>query len=160
MATQRSWAWPSPRNVVLLLTTTFGLGISIYLTLTHYVHGVSLVCSDSGAINCEKVTTSAQSMVFHIPVAVLGLAFFVPMLVLSLPPIWRLADRRVAIARLAMSVIGMGFVLYLLHAELFVIHAICLWCSAVHVLTFIVFCTVVTGWDEATTPPEAFEPEG
>jgi uncharacterized membrane protein len=150
--------WPSPRNIVLLVTTTFGLGISIYLTLTHYARGVvSLVCSNNGAINCEKVTTSPQSMVFGIPVAVLGLAFFVPMLILSLPRVWQLADRRIAIVRLAMSVIGMGFVLYLLHAELFEIHAICLWCSGVHVLTFIVFCTVVTGWYEATTPPEDFD---
>ena len=43
----------------------------------------------SGAINCEKVTTSPQSYVFGIPVAMLGLVFFVPMLVLCLPAAWR-----------------------------------------------------------------------
>ena len=42
----------------------------------------------------------------------------------------------------------MGFVLYLLYSELFTIHAICLWCSSVHVLTFIIFCLVVSGWSE------------
>jgi uncharacterized membrane protein len=39
-------------------------------------------------------------------------------------------------------------VLYLVYAELFIIHAICLWCSSVHVLTFIIFCLVVSGWAE------------
>ena len=65
-----------------------GLGVSIYLTITHF-DKVALVCSDSGAINCEKVTTSPQSYVFGIPVAMLGLAFFVPMIVLCLPAAWR-----------------------------------------------------------------------
>jgi uncharacterized membrane protein len=34
-------------------------------------------------------------------------------------------------------------VLYLLYTELFRIDAICLWCTAVHILTFIVFATTV-----------------
>lgn len=34
-------------------------------------------------------------------------------------------------------------VLYLLYAELFVIDAVCLWCTAVHALTLIVFGTTV-----------------
>src|SRR5262249_56424983 len=54
-----------------------GLGVSIYLTIAHYNSSVTLACPASSTSNCEKVTTSAQSMVFGIPVAVLGLAFFV-----------------------------------------------------------------------------------
>ena len=34
-----------------------------------------LVCTDADLINCEKVTTSAQSYFLGIPVAVLGLVF-------------------------------------------------------------------------------------
>jgi uncharacterized membrane protein len=140
----------SARNIALLICSFAGLGISIYLTLTHYTKAVSLVCSNTGAINCEKVTTSPQSIVFGIPVAVLGLAFFVGMVILSLPPIYRRAERFIAFARLGASIVGIGFVLYLVYAELFVIHAICLWCSTVHVLTFIIFCLVVSGWPEVT----------
>lgn len=140
----------SARNIALLVCSVAGLGVSIYLTLAHYAKSVNLVCSNTGAINCEKVTTSPQSMVFGIPVAVLGLLFFVPMLVLSLPVIYQRVDKRIAVLRLAFSVVGMGFVLYLVYAELFIIHAICIWCSSVHVLTFIVFCLVVSGWVEVT----------
>ncbi len=132
------------------LVCLFGLGIAIYLTLTHYTKVVSLVCSNTGSINCEAVTTSPQSVVFGIPVAVLGLAFFVPMLVLCLPWAWRSPWRLLAPARLAGVVTGIGFVAYLLYAELFEIKKICLWCTGVHVLTFILFVIVVTGWWDAT----------
>jgi uncharacterized membrane protein len=141
---------PSARNIALLVCCVAGLGVSIYLTLTHYTKVVSLVCSNNGAINCEKVTTSPQSMVFSIPVAVLGLVFFVSMFVLVLPRIYERPELIIARLRLASSVVGIGFVLYLLYCELFIIHAICLWCSSVHILTFIIFCLVVSGWPEVT----------
>jgi uncharacterized membrane protein len=144
--------------VALLVCCVAGLGVSIYLTLTHYTKAVSLVCSNNGAINCEKVTTSAQSVVFGVPVAVLGLIFFVSMLVLSLPRIYQRPELGIARLRLASSVVGIGFVFYLLYSELFVIHAICLWCSSVHILTFIIFCLVVTGWPEVAGYDEADEP--
>jgi uncharacterized membrane protein len=141
---------PSARNIALLVCCVAGLGVSIYLTLTHYTKVVSLVCSNNGAINCEKVTTSPQSMVFGIPVAVLGLVFFVSMFVLVLPRIYERPELIIARLRLASSVVGIGFVLYLLYCELFIIHALCLWCSSVHLLTFIIFCLVVSGWPEVT----------
>ena len=34
---------------------------------------------------------------------------------------------------------GIGFVLCLLYAELFIIGAICLYCTSVHVITFLLF---------------------
>jgi uncharacterized membrane protein len=129
--------------IATLLLSIFGLGVSIYLTITHF-DKVALVCSDSGAINCAKVTTSPQSYVFGVPVAMLGLAFFVPMLLLCLPAAWRSEDRRIHLARLVWSIVGVGTILYLIIAELFIIKAICLWCSSVHLTTFILFVIIVT----------------
>jgi len=131
-----------------------GLGIAAYLTAAHYTANALLACPTTSTLNCEKVTTSPQSSVFGIPVAVLGLAFFVPMLALSLPRAWRSAHPLVAPARLVLAVVGMGFVAYLIDAELFAIRAICLWCTGVHVLTFVIFAAVVTGWDEAVAARE------
>jgi uncharacterized membrane protein len=125
------------------LLAAFGLGVSVYLTVTHF-DKVALVCSDSGTINCAKVTTSPQSVILGIPVAMLGLAYFVPMLLLCLPVAWRSTDRRVHVARLALAIVGVGMILYLLIAELFIIKAICLWCSSVHVVTFLLFVIIVT----------------
>jgi uncharacterized membrane protein len=36
-------------------------------------------------------------------------------------------------------VVGIGFVLYLVYAELFIIGAICLYCTSVHTITFLLF---------------------
>jgi uncharacterized membrane protein len=74
----------------------------------------------------------------------LGLVFFVPMLLLCLPAAWRSADRRIHLARLILSITGVGMILYLIIAELFIIKAICLWCSSVHLITFIMFVVIVT----------------
>jgi uncharacterized membrane protein len=144
--------------IATLVLSVAGLGIATYLTITHF-DKVALVCSDNGAINCAKVTTSPQSVIFGIPVAMLGLAYFVPMLLLCLPAAWRSTDRRVHLARLALAVVGVGMILYLLVAELFIIKAICLWCSSVHVVTFLLFVIIVTASPMVLGTDHAFADE-
>lgn len=136
------------RPLVALVLSLFGLADATYLTLTHYTTAVQLYCNSSGLVDCQKVTTSPESYVFGIPVAVLGLAFFVAMVPLNLPAAWRSTSALVARARLAMVVVGVGFVLYLISAELFEIGSICLYCTGVHVITFLLFVLVVTGWQD------------
>ena len=123
-----------------------GLGVSTYLTITHYDSSVPLACSDTGTINCALVTHSAESMVFGVfPVAVLGLAFYVFMAVATSPWAWRLKFPALAWIRIASVVVGIGFVLYLVYTELFTLDAICLWCTSVHALTFLLFVLIVAG---------------
>ena len=45
--------------------------------------------------------------------------------------------------RLAGVVAGVGMVVYLIWVELFRVDAICLWCTAVHVCTVVLFTTVL-----------------
>ena len=143
--------------VVTLLLSLFGLGVSIYLTITHFSPH-ALVCVSNGTFNCEKVTTSAQSEIFGVPVAMLGLFYFVPMIALCLPVAWRSTDRRVHLARLILSIVGVGTILYLLIAELFIIKAICLWCSSVHIVTFILFVIIVTAVPIVLAPDYGLAP--
>jgi uncharacterized membrane protein len=151
-------AAPLWRSRLALALSLLGLGIATYLTIAHFGHA-PLVCSNSGAINCEKVTTSVQSYFLHVPVALLGLGFYVVMTTLNLPVAWRSADRRIHIARLGMLVLGMCFALYLVSAELLIIGAICLWCTGVHVVTFALFILVVQtvprmlGWGQREAVP-------
>ncbi|MGD0882599.1 MAG: vitamin K epoxide reductase family protein [Acidimicrobiales bacterium] len=135
-----------------LLLSLYGLGASIYLTITHF-QPKALACYSNATFNCEKVTQSPQSEIFGIPVAMLGLAFFVPMILLCLPAAWRSADRRIHLARVALSVTGVGMILYLISAELFIIKAVCLWCSSVHITTFVLFVII------ATTAPIVLAPD-
>jgi uncharacterized membrane protein len=121
-----------------------GLGISIYLTIAHYTSSSILACSDNGLVNCAAVTTSPESMVFGIfPVAVLGLAFYVFMAAINSPWGWRAAQPAVRWARLGSVIVGIVFVLYLIYTELFTLNAVCLWCTSVHVITFLLFALIV-----------------
>ena len=147
----RSSAPASARLFVILGSSIAGIGIATYLTLVHYTTAVTLVCSNGGPVNCETVLASPESYLLGIPVAVLGLVYFVVVLVSALPALWRSPNPLVAPARLALAVGGIGFVCYLVYAELYEIGKICLWCTGVHILTFVIFVAVVTGWDEMTS---------
>jgi len=154
-----------PVPLATFLLSLYALGASIYLTIAHYDTSVTLVCSDKGIVNCAEVTTSSQSMVFGIlPVAVLGLAFYVFMTALNSPWLWRLQQTGseqlssiLRYTRIGAIVVGMGFVLYLIYAELIQIRAICLWCTSVHVATFLIFALVVfyTSFSSGSQAPRA-----
>ena len=126
-----------------MFVSVAGLAIASYFTYEHYTGSSSLVCSDKGIVNCLEVTTSTYSKVAGVPVAVLGLIFFVVMLILQLPPMWNRPSSAIRRLRVTWAVIGLCTVLYLLYTELFKIDAICLWCTAVHVLTLVVFVSTV-----------------
>ena len=141
----RSSAAPAWLVISSLALSVTGLFVAGYLTYEHFTASTTLACSDSGIINCLKVTTSAQSKLFGIPVAVLGVLFFVAMIPLCLPAAWRSPNPLVRRVRLAGVTVGIVFVFYLVYAELFVIDNICLWCTAVHVVTVALFAVVAFG---------------
>jgi uncharacterized membrane protein len=145
------WEMPRWPGLVGTAASAAGLVVASYLSYEHFTSSSSLACSDSGVINCLKVTTSSYSAVVGVPVAVLGVVFFAVMLVLQLPPMWRRPERAVRVGRLAWAAIGLCSFFYLLYAELFAVDAICLWCTAVHVLTLVLFGTTV--FATATYPP-------
>lgn len=135
---------PTWLQYATLVLAIGGLAVSIYLTYEHFTGNRTLACSDTGVINCGAVTTSPESMVFGVfPVAVLGLAFFSFMVPMTLPWAWRSGRREIALARLASVIAGVGFILYLIYVELFQVQAICLWCTSVHVMTFLLFALTV-----------------
>jgi uncharacterized membrane protein len=137
----------APRWLVLssLLLSIVGLGLSIYLTISHYTNQAALICQANSVVNCLKVTTSPESTIFGIPVAVLGLVFFVPMIVLNSPWGWRSALPAVRWLRLLGVAVGLVFVVYLVSAELIIIGSICEWCTGVHAITLALFLVVVIG---------------
>jgi uncharacterized membrane protein len=133
-----------------------GLGASLYLTIAHYNAKVILACPETGIVNCAKVTQSPQSTILGVPVALLGLLYFVAITPLHLPAAWRSESVLVRRARVAAAVAGILMVLYLIYTELFTLDALCLWCTAVHTVTFLLFVVTLVGTMQME--PEA-EPE-
>lgn len=122
-----------PASVTALVIAVIGLVIAAYLTFEHYDSSATLACPESSTINCAKVTTSRWSEVVGVPVALLGLLYFVAMTALLLPAAWR----RPALDQIRIGGVALGsvMVLYLVYIELFQVDAICLWCTGVHVAT-------------------------
>jgi uncharacterized membrane protein len=141
--TETAWKPPRWASPVSLVICVIGIATAGYLTYAHYSDPSVLACSDKGSINCAKVTTSAESHFLGMPVAVLGLAFFVGMTILCLPQAWRRPEPVVRYARLAATLVGVGMILWLVYAELAIIKAICLYCTLVHGLTLVLFFVVV-----------------
>jgi uncharacterized membrane protein len=128
-------------QVVSFVLAILGLAISAYETYAHFNGSHLAGCVAGGAVNCTKVITSPQSMVFGvIPVAILGLLFYVAAVPLFSPWAWRMRRREVHLLRLGSVIVGMGFVMYLIYAELYQIGSICEYCTGVHIVTFLLFC--------------------
>ena len=147
-------------QITTLVLALLGLVISAYETYAHYNGSKLLGCSakPGGTFDCTAVITSPQSMVFGLfPVAILGLLFYVFAVVIFSPWAWRfdhldvklpgrtwhIERRLVNLVRLVSVVVGMGFVMYLIYAELYQIGQVCEYCTGVHIVTFLLFCITV-----------------
>jgi uncharacterized membrane protein len=149
-------AWPSPLErrwpwMVGPAVSVLGLGVTGYLTYEHYTASTTLNCpAGGGIVDCLKVTTSQYAAIHGVPVAVLGLIFFGVMIMLQSRRAWAQASLGVRAGRLLWSLAGVGIAIWLVYAELFKLHAICMWCTAVHVMALLLFGltafgTAVTG---------------
>jgi uncharacterized membrane protein len=126
------------RRQALVLLAVVGVGIALYLTL--YKVGVIGVLSCSIG-SCETVNTSKWSTLLGYPIAAWGLAAYVTLLVIALVGSAESREYSVPIARLLVAVSGWSvlFSAFLTYQELFVIHAICIWCVTSAILWVVIF---------------------
>jgi uncharacterized membrane protein len=123
-----------------------GLGVAGYLTYARYAH-VELICSTGG---CETVQRSRYAVLAGVPVAVLGLAGYVGLLVTAaLPQAWAAA------AGAAAALAGLVFAAYLLVVQVFVIDAVCQWCVASDVVLAAIAVLAVLRLRAASFSPPA-----
>ena len=148
------WPW-----IVGLTLAILGFAVAAYLTYEHFTSSSTLSCpATGGIINCFKVTTSKYSKIMGIPVSVLGLIFFAVTIAAQTPQAWASRSPWIRFGRIAWQALGVLTALWLVYAELFKLHAICLWCTAVHVLSLLVFITTIFG-TLATAEPAPFDDE-
>jgi uncharacterized membrane protein len=126
--------WRRPPHVLLAISLV-GIAISVYLTVVKLI-GVAPICGPSGG--CEVVEASRYSSIFGVPVALLGIGYSGAIAALAVN--WsRRGPRPWLTYAYALGLVGLLVEAYLVYLELFVIHAICLWCTAYGV-------TVLAGW--------------
>lgn len=135
-----------PRVIIVLLALT-GAFIALYLTL--YKVGVvgTLSCSVG---SCETVNLSRWATFLGLPVAAWGLGTYVVLFALSLLGVQERFDgsRAISMGLLAVSGWSVLFSAWLTYLELFVIHAICMWCVISAVLMLGIFVASVVDWRE------------
>lgn len=124
----------APRRWLIGLSVLGALD-AIYLTIVHFQAG-ALVCSSSGVVDCHAVLTSAYSVIAGIPTSVYGLLWFSAVGLLAWRgPTWSTALRLV-------SWLGAFVVLALVYVELFLVGAICIYCSIAHLLVLAILVLV------------------
>jgi uncharacterized membrane protein len=140
----KGWA-----EIVITVLSLIGLGAAIYLTYVEITHTRAL-CGPVG--DCNTVQSSPYAKLFGlIPIGVIGAVGYIAILVAWL---WR-RFRSDALSRVAgpimfgMALFGTLFSIYLTYLELFVIHAVCIWCltSAV-IITLLMLLSLppITQW--------------
>ena len=126
-------------QVLAIALSVAGVAVSIYLTVLHFI-GFAPACLATGPVNCEAVLSSPYAVIAGttVPTSAAGIAWFAISAVL-----WVRGFGRVL---LAWSALGLVTVLYLVFVEIVRIGAICLWCTAAHVLVVAVLLIAVTMW--------------
>lgn len=128
-----------PQTQVLLLELLAAIGIadSSYLTLDTFAK-VPPYCPTYHILDCGKVTLSPYSHPFGVPVALLGLGWFVVMLALAVS-----RPSFVVYVMLPLWVLGVAMVGYLVFVELFLLHAICIYCTLAHVCSILMIFPIL-----------------
>ncbi len=127
------------RNKLLLAIATFsflGFADSAYLTADHYF-ALPLPCSLLHG--CDVVLTSAYSMVGPIPLAALGVAFYLLALFTAVHAYTSASSRRLDMVLFGITVIGFGMSIIFEGIQALLIHAFCQYCALSAVLATLMF---------------------
>jgi len=143
-------------GLILAVLDVIGLGIALYLSVVELAGGVP-VC---GPIHgCEEVARSEYSRIAGIPVAVFGVAL--SLILLSLAIAWWKTDLYVLLlGHYGLSLAGVIFEAYFLYLQVFVIGAVCIWCTSYGVSLIARFVIALVVWMRGTSGavPEAEPP--
>jgi uncharacterized membrane protein len=142
---QKTTQTPEARDAVmtgrtrgwLLGLTLLGLVASAAATWVHYrllLHpGYTSFCDVSASVGCTEAYLSAYGSLAGVPVALLGLLWFVLVLALLVAPPSLVAPETVPTYIFALSTVGLAVVLYLAYGSFFVLKTVCPLCLPTYV---------------------------
>ena len=121
-----------------------GVLVAGYLALFELGVSQQLYCPIG---ECEEVNVSPYVYMLRVPLALLGVAAYLFILILNLVGL-RWGDKRsgqITLLLFLFSLFGVAFSAYLTYLELFVLRAICSWC-VVSAITMTAIC-ILSGWE-------------
>lgn len=131
------------RRILLAIAVLAAAGAVVSSVSLYHHYGISQTsfCDFAENFNCDIVNRSRYSMVFGIPVALIGICGYVGLLVLATR--YRSQARTPALI-LSASTLGLGFALYLTYIEAFVLGAWCILClSSLALILLITFLSSI-----------------
>jgi uncharacterized membrane protein len=134
----------STRRILLVIAILAAAGaiVSSVSLYHHYGTSQTTYCDFGETFNCDIVNRSTYSTLFGVPVALIGIAGYLALLVLS--TFYR--NHPETPARLALAAVaGLAFALYLTYVERFILAAWCVLClsSLAVILSLAVLSTVL-----------------
>jgi|SRR3989344_4937206 len=123
-------------HLAIAVFAFLGFADSAYLTADHYF-ALPLPCSLLRG--CDVVLTSPYSMVGPIPLAALGVAFYLLALFIAVHAFTSAPSRRLDRALFGLTVIGFGMSIVFESMQAFLIHAFCQYCALSAVLATLMF---------------------
>jgi len=122
--------------LILVVMSLVGLAAALEVFTTYYyLRQTPPGCTPGGFLDCDKVLGSSYSQVFGIPLELFAVAYFV----VNLALVYLIAFGSERMYRLSMKMIfgwrflGLLLVPYLVIIELFILHALCIYCTTMHV---------------------------
>ncbi len=130
---------------IVLVLSIIGIVDSAYATYEHYAllseSEQGSFCDINAAVSCTAVNTSPYSEMFGIPTAFYGVMWFLVTVVLGYQLLKEHKSgfwKNTPFYLFAWSIVGLLTVFWLVYAELFLIGAICLLCTIVHIIVIII----------------------
>lgn len=149
---------PAWADLAIPLLSVIGIGVALYLTYVETTK-TQAICGPVG--DCNAVQSSPYAMLFGwLPVGVVGMLGYLAILAAW---IWKRASKKglgeyMPAALLGMALFGTLFSIYLTYLEIFVIHAVCIWCIASAVVILLIMLASLpsaASWLVATEESEA-----
>ena len=136
---------PSSKTINKLIYSFIGVGLigfidAVFLTVKHYQGTIG--CSVISG--CQSVLDSSYSTVFGVPVALMGVAYYLSIIIIAL--LYIDIDKKIILKILSyFPITGFVFSIWLVYLQFFVINAICQYCmlSALTSITIFILAMVL-----------------
>jgi uncharacterized membrane protein len=129
-------------GLILAALDVVGLAIALYLSVVELGGGVPACGPIHG---CEEVARSQYSRIAGVPVAVFGVALSLVLLTLAVAW-WRTDLYALLLAHYGLSLAGVLFEAYFLTLQVFVIGAVCIWCTSYGLSLILRFVIALIVW--------------